>query len=51
MHNERYEATASLTTQPKNVHTPLSPAEGAKLSESAAIIPILRAGLGEGTEP
>jgi uracil phosphoribosyltransferase len=43
----RYEATASLDTQAKAVKSPLAAVEGAaKLSESVAIIPVLRAGLG-----
>jgi len=43
-----YEATASLSVTPEEVVTPMATTTGSKLSESIAIIPILRAGLGMG---
>jgi len=41
-----YEATADLVLTPRTVQTPLAPLEGAELSESIGLVPILRAGLG-----
>jgi uracil phosphoribosyltransferase len=40
------EATADLPLAPYPVHTPLGPAEGERLAETVAFVPILRAGLG-----
>jgi uracil phosphoribosyltransferase len=46
-----YEATADLTTTPRQIETPLAPMTGAALAEKIGLVPILRAGLGmvEGT--
>lgn len=41
-----YEATRDLRLQPLNVTTPMGTAQGAQLSESVGLVPILRAGLG-----
>lgn len=41
-----YEATASLTTHPVEVETPVGAGTGQKLAERIALVPILRAGLG-----
>src|SRR5512135_2108832 len=41
-----YEATADLTTIPREVQTPLAPLTGADLQEKIGLVPILRAGLG-----
>jgi uracil phosphoribosyltransferase len=43
-----YEATGSLKVAPEQVKTPMGTCTASKLSESIAIIPILRAGLGMG---
>jgi uracil phosphoribosyltransferase len=41
-----YEATADLRLSPRTVQTPLAQTEGAELSETIGLVPILRAGLG-----
>ncbi len=41
-----YEATADLTTIPREVQTPLASLTGADLQEKVGLVPILRAGLG-----
>jgi uracil phosphoribosyltransferase len=41
-----YEATADLTTMPRQVETPLRTTTGQELKETLGLIPILRAGLG-----
>jgi len=41
-----YEATADLSIQPRQVHTPLASVEGVELMEKIGLVPILRAGLG-----
>jgi uracil phosphoribosyltransferase len=41
-----YEATADLTTRPKDVRTPLAIYHGRELEQKIGLIPILRAGLG-----
>jgi uracil phosphoribosyltransferase len=41
-----YEATADLRTGPRQVETPLTTTNGAKLAEKIGLVPILRAGLG-----
>lgn len=41
-----YEATRDLRLQPQSVTTPMGTAQGAQLSESVGLVPILRAGLG-----
>jgi uracil phosphoribosyltransferase len=41
-----YEATADLGLRPRHVQTPMGQAEGAELTETIGLIPILRAGLG-----
>jgi uracil phosphoribosyltransferase len=41
-----YEATADLTTVPRDLETPLAKMEGAELQEKIGLVPILRAGLG-----
>lgn len=41
-----YEATADLTTRPREVETPLATMQGAELQEKIGLVPILRAGLG-----
>jgi uracil phosphoribosyltransferase len=41
-----YEATADLRTVPRQVETPLTTTNGAKLAEKIGLVPILRAGLG-----
>lgn len=41
-----YEATADLSTVPRQVETPLAMAMGAELQEKIGLVPILRAGLG-----
>jgi uracil phosphoribosyltransferase len=41
-----YEATADLSTQPRQVETPLAIFHGAELKEKIGLVPILRAGLG-----
>ena len=41
-----YEATQDLSTQAKEVVSPMGPASGAELKERIGLIPILRAGLG-----
>ena len=41
-----YEATADLTTVPRELETPLASTTGAELKEKIGLVPILRAGLG-----
>ncbi len=41
-----YEATADLLIAPREVETPLAPAQGYELKEPIGLVPILRAGLG-----
>lgn len=41
-----YEATKDLTTEDRQVETPIGPASGKTIKKQVAIIPILRAGLG-----
>ncbi len=41
-----YEATQDLMVHPVSVETPLATAQGAELSESIGLVPVLRAGLG-----
>jgi uracil phosphoribosyltransferase len=41
-----YEATATLPTQPLTVPTPLAEAAGRRVTDTIAIVPVLRAGLG-----
>jgi uracil phosphoribosyltransferase len=41
-----YEATADLTTSPRELETPLAKMTGAELEEKIGLVPILRAGLG-----
>ena len=41
-----YEATKDLRVQPRDVETPLAPAQGHDLGQRIGLIPILRAGLG-----
>ena len=41
-----YEATADLPMTPKQVETPMGPAEGSELAVRVGLVPILRAGLG-----
>jgi uracil phosphoribosyltransferase len=40
------EATTDLALAPEAIQTPLGPAQGERLAESVAFVPILRAGLG-----
>jgi uracil phosphoribosyltransferase len=42
----RYEATSGLKTRSVQLETPMGTAEGSRIDERVAIIPILRAGLG-----
>ena len=44
--SRRYEATAGLNTKTVDLQTPIAAAEGRRIDERVAIIPILRAGLG-----
>lgn len=41
-----YEATADLTTMPRELETPLAKITGQELQEKIGLVPILRAGLG-----
>lgn len=41
-----YEATMDLALEPREVMTPLAPAQGYRLAETVGLVPILRAGLG-----
>jgi uracil phosphoribosyltransferase len=41
-----YEATADLSTRPRELETPLAKMTGAELKEKIGLVPILRAGLG-----
>jgi uracil phosphoribosyltransferase len=41
-----YEATQDLDISPKDVETPMAPAQGFELREPIGLVPILRAGLG-----
>ena len=43
-----YEATADLATISRPVETPLATATGVDLQEKIGLVPILRAGLGNG---
>ncbi len=41
-----FEATRTLPTRDVNIHTPMEPAAGRRLSARVTVVPVLRAGLG-----